>query len=196
MTVKLNLGCGTRRLNGFVNVDISPVCKPDITADLNRTPWPFQSNAADEVLLSHVLEHLGADGDSFLRVMKELYRVCADGARIHIFVPHPRHDDFLIDPTHVRAILPETFLLFSKAKNREWETRGAANTPLGLYLDVDFEVARAAYILDEPWRSMREAGTLDEETLNRYILTKNNIVKQVEVTLIVRKPPAVPNRPV
>ena len=36
--------------------------------------------------------------------MKELYRISCDQANIHISVPHPRHDDFLADPTHVRPI--------------------------------------------------------------------------------------------
>ena len=188
MTVKLNLGCGSRRMDGFVNVDVSPVCRPDLLVDLNRTPWPFRDNSADGVVLSHVLEHLGPTGDEFLAIMRELYRICCPDAHIEIYVPHPRHDDFLVDPTHVRAVLPETFLLFSKAKNREWQTRAVANTPLGLYLDVDFEVVRAGYILDEPWRSKRANGELNAETLDRHILTQNNIVKQVEVTLAVRKP--------
>jgi hypothetical protein len=185
---KLNLGSGNRRIPGFINVDLTASCKPDVVADLEDTPWPFRDDIADEVLMSHVLEHLGATGEGFLRIMTELYRICRDQARILIITPHPRHDDFLVDPTHVRAVLPETFLLFSKSKNLEWQARGAANTPFGLYLNVDFEVVGVTYLLDDPWRTMHQNGEMDDATLNRAIVTQNNIVKQTEVELLVHKP--------
>ena len=47
----------------------------------------------------------------FLGMMKELYRICRDGAEIEINVPHPRHDNFIGDPTHVRIITPDTLLI-------------------------------------------------------------------------------------
>jgi hypothetical protein len=33
-----------------------------------------------------------------------MYRVFCDQANIHISVPHPRSDDFLADPLHVRPV--------------------------------------------------------------------------------------------
>jgi hypothetical protein len=136
----LNLGCGFVHLPGAVNVDKQAGCNPDRVVDLEQTPWPFDDECADEVVLRHVLEHLGATTEIFLAIMKELYRVMKSGAVVKIAVPHPRSDAFLNDPTHVRAILPGTLAMFSQRLNREWIARGWPNTPLGLYLGVDFEL--------------------------------------------------------
>jgi SAM-dependent methyltransferase len=184
---KLNLGCGDRKRDGYLNVDVSPECAPDEVVDLESLPWPFEDDSADEILMSHVLEHLGADSRTFLGIIQELYRVCRHDAVVHVIVPHPRHDDFLIDPTHVRPILPETFQLFSKARNITWRQKGAANTPLALILDVDFEIARVNYTIDEPWLTLLGSGELDRDGLELAIRQHFNVVKQIEVDLKVIK---------
>ena len=63
--LKLNLGCGQRKMDGYVNVDASPVCGPDQVVDLEKTPWPWPDDAADTVKLIHVLEHLGQQPATF-----------------------------------------------------------------------------------------------------------------------------------
>jgi predicted SAM-dependent methyltransferase len=70
--VKLNLGCGSQMLAGFCNVD--KFGDPDLTWDLETLPWPWADNSVEEVLLSHVLEHLGQTPASFLAIMQELER--------------------------------------------------------------------------------------------------------------------------
>ena len=72
--------------------------------------------------------------------MKELYRVCRDGATIRIVVPHHRHEYFFNDPTHVRAVTADGMTLFSQRLNRQWIEQGISNSPLGLYLGIDFEL--------------------------------------------------------
>jgi hypothetical protein len=51
--------------------------------------------------------------------MREIYRVCRHDAVVHVVVPHPRHDDFINDPTHVRPITPEVLSLFDRSTNLE-----------------------------------------------------------------------------
>ena len=46
---------------------------------------------------------MGADPKVFLKIMQELHRIGRPGCRVVIHVPHPRHDNFLGDPTHVRV---------------------------------------------------------------------------------------------
>jgi hypothetical protein len=183
--LKLNLGCGSQMLPGWLNVD--KFGAPDLVCDLEATPWPWPDNSVEEVLLSHVLEHLGRDPGVFIAIMKELYRVCRANARVKIVVPHPRHDSFLMDPTHVRPVLPGTLEMFSRKANLEWQGSKAANTPLALYHDVDFEIVSSTSLLDEPYRSLFRDGKLATDQLQEMERSLNNVVLQVEIALKVVK---------
>jgi SAM-dependent methyltransferase len=174
-------------MDGFINVDKAPAAKPDQVVDLETLPWPFDNDCASEVVLNHVLEHLAATPELFLAIMQELYRVCRANAHVIIAVPHPRHDDFLTDPTHVRPILPETFQLFSKSANHQYAAKGIANTPLGLYLDVDFEIEAVNHTPDPLWQQMREEGTVTDEDITLAMYRENNVIKNVELRLRVIK---------
>jgi len=186
--MRLNLGCGGRKFPDWINVDKFPTCSPDQMVDLEQFPWPWPDSSVDEVRMYHVLEHLGADTEICLGIIKELYRICRDDAAIHIIVPHPRHDDFLNDPTHVRPVTRESFYLLSQAANREWLACGAANTPLGLYIGVDLAVESATYVLAEPWNSLYEQKKLSPEELQQAIRLYNNVVKQLDMRLRAIKP--------
>jgi SAM-dependent methyltransferase len=181
--MKLNLGCGVNKMPGFVNVDKFPQGEPDMLVDLEQFPWPFETSSADGVVLNHVLEHLGQSPDVFLGIMKELYRVCRHGARIEINVPHPRHDHFIIDPTHVRAILPETFTLFSKKNCRAWKERGVANSPLALYIDVDFELESSTVVVDQHYIDQVNAGQLSEQRLREMMVECNNVATEYRIVI-------------
>jgi hypothetical protein len=193
--MRLNLGCGGRILPGWINVDKFDTCGPDQVVDLEHFPWPWKDNTVTEVLMSHVLEHLGAQTDTYLGIIKELYRVCADGAVITIVVPHPRHDNYLGDPTHVRPIVPESLALFSQTLNRDWLARGKANSPLGLYLGVDFTVEAVSYDLAPHWHELREGGTISDTDLANAMQSFNNVIQQITMTMRAIKPAGRTSRP-
>lgn len=75
--MKLNLGCGHKLLDGFVNVDLADNWarkQPDVVADVTQR-LPFDDGAADEVHAYHVLEHVWrwqteATLKEWLRVLK------------------------------------------------------------------------------------------------------------------------------
>ena len=179
--MKLNLGCGQSKVPGFVNVD--KFGEPDVRHDLELFPWPWPDNHFVEVRAIHVLEHLGKDADNFIGVMKELYRVCAGGARIQVTVPHPRHDNFLSDPTHVRPITPLLMSLFCRRLNLIWQAQGAANSPLALYHQVDFEVRSVNFALDEPYHGEFLAGRLSEDEVQRLLRECNNVASEIRMEL-------------
>ena len=56
MSIKLNLGCGTKKKEGWVNIDSAVDCQPDILQDLSK-PLPFDDQSVDEILADAVLEH-------------------------------------------------------------------------------------------------------------------------------------------
>lgn len=162
--------------------------EPDLRHDLEQVPWPFATDSAEEIVMTHVLEHIGDDPRVFMRFMKELYRVAAPGASIHIIVPHPRHDDFLNDPTHVRAITPETLAMFSMKNCLLWEQQGMANTPLAVHHAVDFEVVRSHLVVDEPYWRRFERKEIDAAELQRLLRECNNVGKAWQITLKAIKP--------
>jgi len=187
--LRLNLGCGSHRLDGFVNVDIFAGCQPDLIADLESFPWPIEDNVAEAIVLHHVLEHLGQQTSVFLNVMQELYRVARDGCIISITVPHPNHADFRTDPSHVRAITAETLGMFSREVGDFCRTMGYANTPFAEICGVDFSLQSIRYDID--------ASTLDhlakvgivipEQDAPLYADIFGNLIKQVALDLLVKK---------
>jgi len=183
--LKLNLGCGRNPLAGYVNVDKEG--NPEVKVDLEREGWPWADDAVEEVVLNHVLEHIGALPEDFLYFMKELYRVCAHGALVQIAVPHPRHDHFLGDPTHVRPITPEVLSLFSKANCKRWAERGSANTPLATYLGVDFEIKSKSVTLEPRYYEALQSGAMTALQVDEVLRERNNVATEMKFTLRVVK---------
>ena len=71
--LKLHLGCGQHKEEGWVNVDITSTSATDVVWDLRETPWPWEDNSISEAKGDHFLEHL--DGPERMVFFNELYRV-------------------------------------------------------------------------------------------------------------------------
>ena len=186
--MKLNLGCGSKTVDGFLNVDKFSTATSDLVFDLETTPWPWASDSVEEVRFIHSLEHMGQDTATYLNIIKEVYRICAHGASVVIHVPHPRHDNYLGDPTHVRPITPQSLLLFDKQKNEEWVAGGvSAATPLGLYIGVDFFIAGLITVLDPVYHEHLVKEELTLEQISQKSRELNNVIAEYHITLVVRK---------
>jgi len=186
--VRFNMGSGNNPVAGYINVDASPVCNPDLVVDLENLPWPFETSIADEVAFNHSLEHMGQASKTFLGIMQELYRISKPGAQIFIKVPHPRHDNFINDPTHVRAITPGVLTLFDKELNAQWKQMNLACSPLGQYFGVNFKLVTTETRLAEPYKSLHEQGKVSSEEIDRMLRELNNIAEEYFFKLIVIKP--------
>ena len=185
--MKLNLGSGFKKIDGFVNVDMFDECEPDILHNLEVFPWPFQDNSVDEILLNHSLEHIGQLSQIFLTVIKEIYRICQKDATVQINVPHPRHDFYISDPTHVRIITPITLQLFDLELNNHAKTINAANSPFAIYLGVNFKLIKALQILDPYYEEKLKNKEVTNEELEILIKERNNICTEYRFTLKVIK---------
>lgn len=163
--LKLNIGCGSNHLPGYLNIDSFSGCAPDKLLDLEQVPWDFDDNSVDEIVATHVLEHLGQQTSVFFGVIKELYRVLCHGGQAHIAVPHHFHPTFFGDPTHVRAFTRTTFEMLDRKKNLDWVARKVNVTPLALMLDVDFEIINATQHYDPAWIKHRQNGQYTQEQL-------------------------------
>lgn len=82
--VKLHLGCGTKRLEGYVNVDIMSNECVDLVQNI-ATLDSFADGSVDEIYACHVLEHFKRN--EYLLVLKEWSRVLKKGGVLRIAVP-------------------------------------------------------------------------------------------------------------
>jgi predicted SAM-dependent methyltransferase len=94
--MKIDIGCGALKKEGFIGIDILELPEVDIVHDLNVFPYPIRENEVTEIWMDQVLEHLNDP----LKVIEELYRICQNEASITICVPYFRSFYATIDPTH------------------------------------------------------------------------------------------------
>ena len=95
--LKLDLGCGIRKKEGFIGVDERKFDGVDIVHDL-ATKWPWKDNTVDEVHCSHFVEHLNAK--QRIHFVNELYRVLRPDAKAAIIVPYWASSRAYGDLTH------------------------------------------------------------------------------------------------
>jgi ubiquinone/menaquinone biosynthesis C-methylase UbiE len=180
--MKINIGGGYKRYDGFVNVDHDPLTNPEYVADLEKDPLPFEDSSVDEVKAHHILEHIGP---GYFHLMKQLYRVCKNGAIVDIVVPHHRHEIWFGDPTHIRFITVEQMRLFSKKYNEYHIKQFNSSSGFGLKLDVDFEIVEYDFKPDEVWAP--RLAQMTPEQIDEVSRNFNNVYGETMIKLVVVK---------
>ncbi|MEQ1877296.1 MAG: methyltransferase domain-containing protein [Bdellovibrionia bacterium] len=104
----LHLGCGRKKEIGAFGVDLVKFPEVDLVHDLDSFPYPMKSDSFEKVLAIDVLEHVG----NLVGAVDEIYRVCRDGAEVHITGPYATSMDRHHDPTHKRGFTRLTFDYF------------------------------------------------------------------------------------
>lgn len=107
-TRTLHLACGKDKFEGAVGIDINPSADADVRHDLNIVPYPFKDSEFGTIVCISALEHL----TDIAAVMKELYRICANGGRVFIATPHFSDAGSYIDPTHLHHFSARSFDYF------------------------------------------------------------------------------------
>lgn len=102
---KLNLGCGLDYKEGWINVDTRKNIKTDMRFDLNKTPYPIKKNTIDLVYMRNVIEHL----DNPIKVLKELCRICKNGAIIKVYTNHSNSYAYISGIEHKGQFNEHTF---------------------------------------------------------------------------------------
>jgi len=107
--LRLNLGCGRKKLDGYINIDKNEHLQPDIVRNIEKG-LPFTDNSVDEVYISHTLEHI----KDLIFVMDEIWRVCKPDVLVKIIVPYGLSVSGVRDPTHIRFFVEDSFDYFDR----------------------------------------------------------------------------------
>lgn len=184
--MRLNLGCGSNRIEGFVGVDYAPSPTVDVLHDLTVFPWPWASDSVDEIVSNHLVEHIpmvdvrypGFDRpiDALCAFMNEVYRILKPGSGIRLQYPHHQSDRAWWDPTHRRCLPPTTWHYFTKP----WLE---ANQLTQYPITTDFEIVAMQYHgIKAKWEQRTE------EVRNDAIDERCNVV--ADTSVILKKPEA------
>lgn len=140
MSLRLDLGSGSRPREGYVGVDIAAL-ENVVAFDLTSgNKWPWKDGEIEELSSSHFIEHIAAD---YVEVMRsgtpyrkhdemnimvervlqdrlffffdEAFRVIKPGGLFHVTWPSLKSSDAFRDPTHRRFIPLEFTHYLSKA---------------------------------------------------------------------------------
>ena len=118
--MKLNIGCGRKKIAGYINCDISKEVNPDKVVDLEKK-LPFKDNSVREIVADHVLGQI----QNFIPLMHEIHRICRKNAILKFKVPFYSYPSYYSDPAHVRFSSPFTFDYFSsKELSHEVKSKG------------------------------------------------------------------------
>jgi len=107
---KLDIGAGRAPAEGFTAVDKHDFPETDVVHDLDDYPWPFEDDSVEEVIAHNVLEHL----ESPFRAVREIIRICKDGAEVSVRFPVPEHENTVLDDDHKAVLIPRFFDLFDE----------------------------------------------------------------------------------
>lgn len=83
--MKLNIGCGSNKIAGYINIDTEESCEPDLVHDLMEKPLPFEDGSVDEILFFHCIEHIRKCLHE--QVLNEFRRVLVPGGKLYISYP-------------------------------------------------------------------------------------------------------------
>lgn len=84
--IKLNIGCGNKILDGWVNIDSTFRKGVGLVLDLSIHKLPYPDNSVDFILAENILEHISRHKQE--EFLSELVRTLKPGGRITLEMPH------------------------------------------------------------------------------------------------------------
>ena len=87
--VKLDIGCGNNKKQGFIGIDIYDGEGIDHVLDMEKDRLPFDDDSVDFVFSNHAFEHITAPQN----ILREIVRVCKHKAMVEIWTPYLKSND-------------------------------------------------------------------------------------------------------
>lgn len=96
--IKIDIGCGNNKMEGFTGIDLDEKTNPDIVA--SALDLPFADNSVDEVYSAHLVEHFNPQEAQ--QFFNEVYRVLKKSCRAAMKIDKDWSEKRLMkkDPTH------------------------------------------------------------------------------------------------
>ena len=83
--MRVNLGCGENKLEGWQNIDINSDFKPEHVLNIATQLLPFKDNSVDELWCCHTIEHIEKKHHEHL--ILEIQRVLKIGCLVYFSYP-------------------------------------------------------------------------------------------------------------
>ena len=91
--MKLNIGCGEKKLNGYKNIDCRKECNPDI-CDFIQNIKTFDGERIEEIYASHIIEHIPHEDVPI--IFERMHSWLKHGDKMFISVPDLKMISWLI----------------------------------------------------------------------------------------------------
>lgn len=146
--IKLNLGCYTSYMPGWINVDINPETKADMHFDITD-PLPFSDESISEVRLVHVIEHVSFNKGT--KLIDEIYRVLKQGGILNISTPNMLYLAKLIVKGEMDKSVQNPYtMMYGSPDESPWQLHRSAYTPKMLKaLLSQFKIVTEEFIYHE-----------------------------------------------
>lgn len=163
--MKVNLGCGRTKMDGYVNIDSQRKVAPDIILDLDD-PYALRNDS----LVYNVTEWLGIDLIEHIRnplpLLEWMWHRSVPGAQCGFELPYGSSDDAWEDPTRVRPYFIGSWGYFGQP----------------FYWRADYDYQGDWKLVEvELWTHERSLTPVD-------VMERRNIIKRQRATLEAIKP--------
>ena len=95
--IRIQFGAGGHIKSGWINVDLDTSQGANKICDMEKFPYPFPDNYADEILCEMTLEHIRTP----TKAINEFHRIIKPHGIVRITVPHFSHAYALAADNHI-----------------------------------------------------------------------------------------------
>lgn len=188
-TLRLDLGCGTKRRHGFIGVDRFHLPGARVLGDLDAPRLPFCDNTFGLILSFHSLEHVA----DLMATMAEIWRIARPGSQVVITAPYGASHLNMANPYHQQVFNEHTPRFWTSAPDSAVDPQEWQEPPLGKQWGLaesdhskpgfDFRCVRMEFFYFAAYWACSPAQQ------QRFRKSRINVCEQILYHLTVFKPP-------